>query len=249
MSSQGAWTWLLDAYLRPERFLRARHAQALNSSKWAPRAVVEIFVLLITNFLTYALPVVVLWSAQTSMSPAGAMASLAFPFVYLTALTIWAFHAGLVLTGSERTLTDSVRSVVVAVSIYLGVGLGFAFPYLAASQTALARFLRNATMLTFTLNGVEAIRPPTQIELVLGLVGFGYYVLAVYLLGRIAYGASRKAAVFVTALAVGTPLVSAPFLYSSSLSGPALLVTGAVVAAVLGIAAPITVVRRLRFHS
>jgi hypothetical protein len=252
MSSQGAWTWVVDAFLRPRRFLRLRHAESLRSTDWFPKEVVSIAGLLTTNFLAYVVPVVAIWSASGSTDVGAAVFALALPFLFLTGLTAWAFHAGLVVTGNALGLKASVRSVVVAISIYLSLGLGFGFPYLAGSQSELAQFLRHATLLAFTIStggeAIEAIRSPQPVELALGVVGFGYFVLAVYLMSRIASTTSRRAAVFVTLLTVGTPLIIAPLIYSTRLLGPTYYAVVAIYSVILAAAAPLDILRRFRFQ-
>lgn len=249
MSSRGWWRWLTDPYLRPTQFLDARHAQSLRATEWALAALAGTVTTLTANFLVYAMPVVALWSARSSVGFAGAVLALGAPFLYLTGVTALGFHAALVVTGNARTLTASVRSVVVAVSVYLGVGLGFAFPYLAGSQTELGRLLRHATMLAFTFGGGESVGTPAPLDIALGIVGVAYFALALYLLARLAYAASRRAALFVTLLTVGTPLVVAPLLYAGPSAGPVYLALAPLYAAVLAGAPPLALLRRVRFHS
>ena len=251
MGSSGFWRWTVDALLRPAQFLQSRQTDTAQSRRGPIGAIAGLAASLIVNYLAYVVPIAATWSIWGSGEFVFAVTSLTFPFLYLIGLVAWAFHAGLLVTGNASSLISSVRSTVVAIGVYLSIGLGFAFPILAGSETELGDFLRGATLFAFTFDGSQVARSPGSIELALGAVGAVYFTIAVFLITRTVYGTSRDAAAVVTAVTVGTPCVTGPLLYDSFAGSPPdlYLALVALVGAVLVAAVPLDVHRRIRSYT
>lgn len=222
MSSRQPGSGPLDVVFRPGRFLATRPAAGGSGVTARTGVLVRALAYLASNLVLYAVPVAVSYGAVVGQTPLDAALYVAYPFLLLTAVTTWGFHAAVVVTGNSRGLVASVQTVCTTAGTYLALALGFAFPVLVG-QGAFGEFLRGATMYLFVFSGEGATAPtPGRLAAIGAAVAACYYAYSLYLAARIRHGASRFGSAVVGAVALCSPVAVYPWLVSAT-SLPALL--------------------------
>jgi hypothetical protein len=222
---------LVDAVFRPARFLASRPTTDGRGLASRGRTLAHALVALVVNLALYAVPVAVGYTVVTGDTLGSVLAYVAYPFVLLVGVTLWAFHGAVVATGNSRGLVESAQTVATAAGVYLALAVGFLYPLLVAPG-ALGAFLRGATMYLFVFDaGTATAPPPGVLAAVGGVVAACYYAYSLYAAARVRHGASRVDAVLVAAVPLAMPPLTTPWLLSAPESAlpPALFSTPVVV--------------------
>lgn len=221
---------VVNVTLRPARFLRNRPPTQDRGIGQRMGVLARALVFLVGNYLLFAVPVAVGYSAIIGEGVTAAVFFLAIPFTLLTLLTILAFHAALVLTGHARGLVSTVQTVSATVGVYLSLALGFAFPVLL-SEGVLGEFLRGVTLYLFVFDGEGALAIG-RAAVVLAVVAGGYYAYSLYPAARVRYRATRAASTVIALATLTAPVFVIPWLTSpavlpATLYSPTVYITGA----------------------
>lgn len=241
---------VVDIVFRPKAFLGSRPEAYSQGWRGKGRIVGRSVAFLAVNLLLYAAPLTVAFSGIAETEPLSGILLVGYPFLLLTAMTVWAFHAAVVVTRNSRGLIASFQTVTNTVGTYLALALGFAFPVLLAPG-ALGEFLRGATLYLFIFSGDTVTAPtPSQASVVLAVVAGCYYIYSLYVAARVRHGATRFEGAIVTVLSFGPAILIFPWLTSPNESSlPSvffsmdLFVTGAVLGSLSVIAVSIDLAR------
>lgn len=205
---------LIDIVFRPEAFLRSRPDAYDQGWRGKGRIVGRSVAFLAANLLLYAVPLTVAFAGIAETDPLAGVLFVAYPFVLLTGVTVWAFHAAVVVTRNTRGFVTSFQTVTTTVGAYLAVAIGFAFPVLLA-RGALGEFLRGATMYLFIFSGDSVTAPsPSRVSVVLAVVAGCYYAYSLYIAARVRHGATRFEGGVVTLLSLTPTVLIFPWLTS-----------------------------------
>lgn len=203
---------LVDVVFRPARFLASRPTAGGRGVAASGRVLAYAVAALAVNLALYAAPVAVGYTVVTGDTLGSVLAYVAYPFVLLVGVTLWAFHGAVVLTGNSRGLAESAQTVATTSGVYLALALGFLYPLLVAPG-ALGEFLRGATMYLFVFDAGTATAPqPGLLAAVVGVVAGCYYAYSLYAAARIRHGASRPDAVLAAAFPLAMPPLTTPWL-------------------------------------
>lgn len=205
---------LLDIVFRPEAFLRSRPEAYDQGWRGKGRIAGRSIAFLGVNLLLYAVPLTVAFAGIAEIDPLAGVPLVAYPFVLLTGVTVWAFHAAVVITRNSRGFITSFQTVTTTVGAYLALAIGFAFPVLLA-RGALGEFLRGATLYLFIFSGDSVTAPsPSEITVVLAVVAGCYYAYSLYIAARVRHGATRFEGAIVTVLSLMPTVLIFPWLTS-----------------------------------
>jgi hypothetical protein len=206
---------LADIVFRPEAFLRSRPEAYDQGWRGKSRVAGRSVAFLAVNLLLYAAPLTVVFAGIAETDPLAGVLLVSYPFVLLTGVTVWAFHAAVVLTRNSRGFVASFQTVTTTVGAYLALAIGFAFPVLLA-RGALGEFLRGATLYLFIFSGDSVTAPsPSQITVVLAVVAGCYYAYSLYVAARVRHGATRSEGGIVMALSLMPSVLIFPWLTSA----------------------------------
>jgi hypothetical protein len=205
---------LLDIVFRPDAFLRSRPDAYDQGWRGKGRIVGRSLGFLAVNLLLYAVPLTVVFAGIAGTDPLAGVLLVAYPFGLLTGVTVWAFHAAVVVTRNTRGLVTSFQTVTTTVGTYLALAMGFAFPVLLA-RGALGEFLRGATLYLFIFSGDSVTAPtPARASVVLAVVAGCYYAYSLYVAARVRHGATRFEGGIVTVLSLAPTVLIFPWLTS-----------------------------------
>jgi hypothetical protein len=206
---------VVDLVFRPAAFLRSR-PEPFGRGWWGKAWIVgRSLAFLAANLLLYAAPLTVAFADLAETDPLAGVLVVAYPFALLTGVTVWAFHAAVVVTRNSRGFVTSLQTVTTTVGVYLALAIGFAFPVLVA-RGPLGEFLRGATMYLFIFSGDTVSAPaPSQVVVVLAVVAGCYYAYALYAAAQVRHGATRFEGAVVTVLSLTAPVLVFPWLTSS----------------------------------
>lgn len=171
---------VVDIVFRPEVFLRSRPDAYDQGWRGKGRIAGRSLLFLVVNLLLYAVPLTVAFAGIAGTNPFNGVLLVAYPFVLLTGVTVWAFHAAVVVTRNSRGFVASLQTVTTTVGAYLALAIGFAFPvFLAEGQ--LGEFLRGATLYLFIFSGDSVTAPsPSRTVVILAIVAGCYYIYSLY---------------------------------------------------------------------
>lgn len=213
----------LDLVFRPAVFLQSRPNPYDQGLEGKIRIIGRSLIFLAANLLLYALPLTVAFAGVTGTQPFAGVVLLAYPFALLTGITVWAFHAAVVITRNARGFVTSLQTVTTTAGVYLALAMGLAFPVLL-SRGPLGEFLRGATMYLFIFSGDATAPSPEQISVILAIVAGCYYAYSLYVAARVRHGATRFEGSVVATLSLIAPVLIFPWLTSPDESSlPAIL--------------------------
>lgn len=113
-------------FLRPSKFVTDQPSIQAGTILEKHIAFAKISTIFLINTLLFTLPIAggAALSLATIPHPLGVIAS---QFIFLSGVTFWAFHAGLILTRNSDGLLHSFQSVVYSTGIYLAFVLGYLY--------------------------------------------------------------------------------------------------------------------------
>lgn len=122
----------INTFIRPSKFIKNQrqiHYGSLLEKQWA---VVQITVIFIVNTVLFALPIAA-GSATSIEEFFHHGVTVSKGLIFISGVTFWIFHTGLVVTRNHDDLVASYQTVVYSTGIYLALILGYLYSFLGVT--------------------------------------------------------------------------------------------------------------------